>query len=323
MSTLLASLPNPSKQHAPAVLPPPASAGSAAAGPKKEAPPYLRRQGFVPRKPEDFGDGGAFPEIHVAQYPLDMGRQDAAAAKGSKTLAVTVNADGQVNYDAVVKHGANRDKIVASDHKALVPKVDRLSEVGARAWVCVGGGMWRWCRAMVHAAPVRGPCSVAGDAEGHARTTPRPPRCVDWLGDSLDNPAATTALQFFFSHALTLPDKPAPPAWTLPSPPPSDVGSGGCTPAGATSPQSGIGCRQPMAKPDEEEIAKTARETMEALQRVVEGKLAVTNPANVPGQPGAATLIKYTPAQQGPQVRGREAQCCGLWRPVNGVPGCV
>lgn len=36
------------------------------------------RQGFIPRVREDFGDGGAFPEIHVAQYPLDMGRKDKA-----------------------------------------------------------------------------------------------------------------------------------------------------------------------------------------------------------------------------------------------------
>jgi SNW domain-containing protein 1 len=28
---------------------------------------YLQRQGYVPRKAEDFGDGGAFPEIHVSQ----------------------------------------------------------------------------------------------------------------------------------------------------------------------------------------------------------------------------------------------------------------
>ncbi|KAL6013492.1 hypothetical protein ACLOJK_003990 [Asimina triloba] len=33
----------------------------------KPVPPYGKRQGFVPRKPEDFGDGGAFLEIHVAQ----------------------------------------------------------------------------------------------------------------------------------------------------------------------------------------------------------------------------------------------------------------
>lgn len=38
--------------------------------------PYGSRKGFIPRVREDFGDGGAFPEIHVAQYPLDLGRQD-------------------------------------------------------------------------------------------------------------------------------------------------------------------------------------------------------------------------------------------------------
>lgn len=37
-------------------------------------PPYGQRQGFVPRTQADFGDGGAFPEILVAQYPRDMGR---------------------------------------------------------------------------------------------------------------------------------------------------------------------------------------------------------------------------------------------------------
>jgi SNW domain-containing protein 1 len=36
-------------------------------------PPYGHRQNFVPRTAEDFNDGGAFPEVHVAQYPLNMG----------------------------------------------------------------------------------------------------------------------------------------------------------------------------------------------------------------------------------------------------------
>lgn len=36
--------------------------------PKKVIPPYGQRDNFVPRLVEDFGDGGAFPEIHVAQY---------------------------------------------------------------------------------------------------------------------------------------------------------------------------------------------------------------------------------------------------------------
>lgn len=42
---------------------------------KKVVPPYGQRHGFVPRATEDFGDGGAFPEVHVAQYPLDMGKK--------------------------------------------------------------------------------------------------------------------------------------------------------------------------------------------------------------------------------------------------------
>ena len=36
----------------------------------KEPPLYGRRQGFVPRTQDDFGDGGAFPEIHIAQFPI-------------------------------------------------------------------------------------------------------------------------------------------------------------------------------------------------------------------------------------------------------------
>jgi SNW domain-containing protein 1 len=120
-SGLLASLPQP-RQAQPAAVAVAAPVTTLAV--QKEAPPYLRRAGFVPRKPEDFGDGGAFPEIHVAQYPLEMGRD--AAARGAKTLAISVDADGDVSYDAILRQGANRDRTIYSDHKALVPKVDLL-----------------------------------------------------------------------------------------------------------------------------------------------------------------------------------------------------
>jgi hypothetical protein len=53
--------------------------------------PYGKRKGFIPRIKEDFGDGGAFPEIHIAQYPLDMGRAD---RKSSAIVAVSVGATG-------------------------------------------------------------------------------------------------------------------------------------------------------------------------------------------------------------------------------------
>ncbi|XP_008812966.3 SNW/SKI-interacting protein A-like [Phoenix dactylifera] len=84
-------------------------------------PPYGKRSGFVPRKPEDFGDGGAFPEVHVAQYPLGMGRKD--EKPGSKILPLTVDSQGNVAFDAIVKQNENASKIVYSQHKDLVPKV--------------------------------------------------------------------------------------------------------------------------------------------------------------------------------------------------------
>lgn len=50
--------------------------------PAREIPPYLHRQGFIPRCEEDFGGGGAYPEIFVAQYPLGMGKEsDVSRAK--------------------------------------------------------------------------------------------------------------------------------------------------------------------------------------------------------------------------------------------------
>lgn len=54
-------------------------------------PQYGKRKGYIPRVKEDFGDGGAFPEIHVAQYPLDLGRLD---KKSTAIVAVNVNVGG-------------------------------------------------------------------------------------------------------------------------------------------------------------------------------------------------------------------------------------
>ncbi|KAK7331026.1 hypothetical protein VNO77_25235 [Canavalia gladiata] len=91
----------------------------------KPVPPYLKRAGFVPRKVEDFGDGGAFPEIHVAQYPLDLGR---ASKSSSNILPVTVDAHGNVAYDAIVRQNENAKKIVYTQQKDLIPKILKNDE---------------------------------------------------------------------------------------------------------------------------------------------------------------------------------------------------
>lgn len=136
MSLLLSSLPAPTREYT--------SRKAATAAETDDAqlvstnqlsvPPYGKRKGYIPRKDADFGGGGAFPEILMAQYPLGMGRKDRGGT--SKTLALTTNAEGDIQYDAIVKQGKNKDKKIVSEHTALVPKIDRI----AKGEVRVGAG---------------------------------------------------------------------------------------------------------------------------------------------------------------------------------------
>jgi SNW domain-containing protein 1 len=71
-------------------------------------PPYGKRQGWIPRSLADYGDGGAFPEIHVAQYPLDMGKSNQLQ---QKVVPLQVDQNGKVAWDAVIKQGAAKDKL--------------------------------------------------------------------------------------------------------------------------------------------------------------------------------------------------------------------
>jgi SNW domain-containing protein 1 len=106
---------------------------------RKQRPQKL----FVPRSLQDFDDGGAFPEIHIAQYPRHMGNPhlkkkptSAASGTGSKgggggsanlgaqttsraIVNVEIDKDGDVSYDAIVKGGTNADKKVYSRHEDL------------------------------------------------------------------------------------------------------------------------------------------------------------------------------------------------------------
>lgn len=87
-------------------------------------PPYGNRAGWRPRAAEDFGDGGAFPEILVAQYPLDMGRKGTAST--SNALAVQVDSDGKVKYDAIARRGHADNRTVHASFKDLIPLRQRV-----------------------------------------------------------------------------------------------------------------------------------------------------------------------------------------------------
>ncbi|CAF9923076.1 MAG: mRNA splicing protein [Alectoria fallacina] len=86
---------------------------------KRSGPPsYGSRAGWRPRSAEDYSDGGAFPEIPVAQYPLDMGRKSSSS---SNALAVQLDAEGKVKYDAIVRQGHNDKRIVHTSFQDLIP----------------------------------------------------------------------------------------------------------------------------------------------------------------------------------------------------------
>ena len=78
---------------------------------------------------------GAFPEIQVAQFPLEMGKKDQNSS--NKTLATTVGADGNINFDAIVKQGRNKDKHIATSHNAMVPKLDNLKDEVRLLFQCI------------------------------------------------------------------------------------------------------------------------------------------------------------------------------------------
>lgn len=80
-------------------------------------PPYGNRAGWRPRAPEDFGDGGAFPEIPVAQYPWGKG----AGASQSNALVVQVNGEGKVDYSAIARQGHSKDRVIHTSFKDLIP----------------------------------------------------------------------------------------------------------------------------------------------------------------------------------------------------------
>lgn len=96
------------------------------------APPYGRRSGWIPRTLDDYGDGGAFPEINIAQYPLEMGKKKSVHflyqvswTNGKQTtsnaLQVQVDGKGNIQYDAIVRQGHDSGRIIHTSYKDLIP----------------------------------------------------------------------------------------------------------------------------------------------------------------------------------------------------------
>ncbi|EJD02265.1 pre-mRNA-processing protein 45 [Fomitiporia mediterranea MF3/22] len=132
MAALASFLPNP--VYAPTVSDdedeqPQFVASSTTVVTRQAVPPYGKRKGWKPTSQSDYGDGGAYPECHVAQYPLEMGKKKASSGN---TLALQVDGEGNVRYDAIAQQGQREGKHVQSQFKDLVPLSHRkdLDEAG-------------------------------------------------------------------------------------------------------------------------------------------------------------------------------------------------
>jgi len=83
----------------------------------KMAPPYRKRKGWQPNVESDFADGGAFPEIHITQFPLKMGKPNSKNV--SNTIPLNTDSEGNVKYDTILDPVGNKQ--VFSRHKDVVP----------------------------------------------------------------------------------------------------------------------------------------------------------------------------------------------------------
>ncbi|WWC68495.1 pre-mRNA-processing protein 45 [Kwoniella pini CBS 10737] len=126
MAALARALPtplhNPMPEYEDVIQSTPASSSTNTVSVGPQIPKYGNRKGWKPKTSIDFNGGGAYPECHVAQYPLDMGRKKTGAGS---TLALQVDQDGLVRYDAIAQHGRAAGSKVQSSFKDLVPLANR------------------------------------------------------------------------------------------------------------------------------------------------------------------------------------------------------
>lgn len=99
------------------------SASTALVSAVKQPPRYGQRTGFKPRNPEDFGDGGAFPEILMAQFPLGMGIDTSRKPGADKVLALQFDAEGKLRHDAIARVGHDKNKVIYSKLSDMKGKV--------------------------------------------------------------------------------------------------------------------------------------------------------------------------------------------------------
>lgn len=90
---------------------------------KSTVPRYLHRQDFIPTTIADYGTGGAFPEIPVTQYPMNMGRKQTMGNNISESIPLQTDAEGQIRYDLVL-----HQQTVGRELKTVHSGLDSMTE---------------------------------------------------------------------------------------------------------------------------------------------------------------------------------------------------
>ena len=88
---------------------------------KSITPPYGQRQNWRPQSDADFSDGGAFPEIHVVQYPLGMGKPQSIKTV-SNALVKQLDIHGNVQYEALARQHHSKGRHVHAKITDLIPQ---------------------------------------------------------------------------------------------------------------------------------------------------------------------------------------------------------
>ena len=91
--------------------------------PKKtyNIPPYGQRANYIPRRIEDYGDGGAFPEIHITQYPLAMGRSSLSG--DTRVVTVATDENGVPDFEKnLLNQGRSSSLVIHSKISELAGK---------------------------------------------------------------------------------------------------------------------------------------------------------------------------------------------------------
>ena len=114
MSSIASALPAPRGKYVPSSEEEPRVVPAQEEPTTTVIPAYPNRLGWVPRVLSDHGDGGAYPEIHVLQYPLNMGKASNSSSSSSSNLLSLTVVNGQASYDVVSRQnrGATQQQLL-------------------------------------------------------------------------------------------------------------------------------------------------------------------------------------------------------------------